>query len=152
MHGLAATDRSGAAGKAALYDAAATRRTYAHLLSLTGEIVKSGWPVIVDAAFLKMEERRQFRNLAGALGVPFIIFDLHAAEETLRKRVAARERENRDPSDAGVQVLLNQLAFAEPLAADEMADTIAVDTDADLDPGDVAQLCANIAAQLAADL
>jgi predicted kinase len=131
LHGLAATDRPDAAG-AALYGASSTQKTYAHLLDLAEQVVKAGWPVIIDAAFLERSQRKQFRMLASRLGVPFFIFDIRAGEQTLRRRVAIRSQQNRDASDAGIRVLLRQLAHAGPLAADEMGESIEIDTDTGL--------------------
>jgi uncharacterized protein len=138
LHGLAATDRS---GLESLYGVSATERTYAHLATLAEQVAAAGWPVVIDAAFLRREQRQPFRLLAARLGIPFFIFDLHASEGTLRRRVAARKEQNRDASDAGVRVLLSQLAQARPLDADEMSDCIEVDTDAGIDPGQAREKC-----------
>src|SRR5205823_3168661 len=83
MHGLAATYRGGASPDAALYDPDSTRQVYDHLLGLARQAVEAGWPVIVDAAFLKAGQRHPFEKLASALGIPFIIFDMQAGEATM---------------------------------------------------------------------
>jgi len=133
LHGLAATQRAAAAPDSGLYDAAATRITYERLLQLTRTVIESGRPVIVDAAFLRGEQRSGFALLAHELGIPFFIFDLHASEAALRERIAARARADSDASDAGLEVLAHQLAQHDLLAAEELPDVIAIDTDAGVD-------------------
>jgi predicted kinase len=48
-------------------------------------------------------------------------------EATLRERVAEREREANDASEAGIAVLERQMATIEPLTADERGDAVIVD-------------------------
>jgi len=81
--------------------------------------VKSGYPVIVDATFLKRSHRDRFRKLAQRLGVPFTILDFQADTVLLRARILRRSREEKDASEATLAVLDHQLADQEPLAADE---------------------------------
>jgi aminoglycoside phosphotransferase family enzyme/predicted kinase len=129
MHGLAMTSRAGAGPDAALYSAAATQMTYDRLLQLARQILEAGMPVIVDAAFLKKAERKQFEEVAHQLSVPFFIFDVHASEAVMKERIALRMQMNHDPSDAGVEVLMRQLIWNEPLAEDEMKYAITVDSE-----------------------
>lgn len=138
LDGLSATDRSGGNG---LYREVVTRKTYAHLESLAGAVAAAGWPIIIDAAFLKREQRNPFRHLAARLGIPFIVLDVHASEDILRKRVAARAEQGRDASDAGVQVLQSQLAGAQALGAEEEHASIRIDTDAGIDASAVQKIC-----------
>lgn len=127
MAGIPATSHE-AAGSA-LYGADVTQRTYAHLLSLARIVVESGWRVIVDATFLRRSQRAPFAALATEMGVPFVILDVRASESTMRKRLAARERSGKDPSDAGVAVLELQLRQHEPFSDDERACAVTVDTE-----------------------
>ncbi|OGB22298.1 MAG: hypothetical protein A3I66_13845 [Burkholderiales bacterium RIFCSPLOWO2_02_FULL_57_36] len=133
MHGLAATSRVEAAPDAGLYDAAATQLTYGRLCILARHVIESGLPVIVDAAFLKMEQRHLFEDLAHALRAPFFIFELRAAEAALKQRITVRAEQDRDPSDAGLQVLAHQIAHHDPLSDEEMKHTIAVDSEPGMD-------------------
>lgn len=130
MHGLAATDYAGAAPGDGIYAALSTESTYRRLLELARLIVTAGLPVIVDAAFLKKEQRDFFAALARELALPFIIFDLHADVGVLLARVVARQAEGIDPSDAGPEVLAQQLATADALSDDELARSLQVDTGA----------------------
>ena len=78
LRGLRAEDRAGAAPGEGLYAARVTAETYTRLCDLTEVVVTSGFPVVVDASFLKAEQRRIFRKRADALAVPFRIVDIDA--------------------------------------------------------------------------
>ncbi|UCE30741.1 MAG: AAA family ATPase [Burkholderiales bacterium] len=128
LAGLAplADSRSGAA--AGLYTASMTERTYARLLELARQVLTAGFPVIVDAAFLRAEQRRPFAELARSCGLAWVLLALDAPEATLRARVERRRASGSDPSEATLPVLERQLAGAEPPAGEELAHTVAVDT------------------------
>ncbi len=112
-----------------IYGAAATRQTYAQLRDVAGIALRAGWPTIVDAAFLRKDERTSFAELARAVGAPFAVVDCRAPLALLRERVRAREERQNDPSEADVAVLerLAAAAAAEPLDGDEAAHAIVVD-------------------------
>jgi uncharacterized protein len=112
LFGLGADADSGGA----IYTPEATFRTYGRLLDLAADVVAHGWSAIVDAAFLKHAERQAFRALAARLGAPFGILACDAPAEELRRRLRAR---NGDASEATVAVLEQQLAWLEPLDAEE---------------------------------
>lgn len=138
MHGLDARTRgrfSPGTGilESGLYDSISTRATYARLSALAAQVVRAGYPVIVDAAFLKTEQRALFWDLAARLEVPFVILDVRARESTLKARVSARAMLGQDPSDAGLEVLVHQLASAEHLSRQEQRRAIAVDFDRGVD-------------------
>ncbi|MBI5786414.1 MAG: AAA family ATPase [Rhodocyclales bacterium] len=101
-----------AASGGGIYDHEATVRTYGHLRTLAAEIVADGWPVLVDAAFLKRAERDDFRALAAQLGIPFAILACEAPIDELRRRLATRSG---DASEATVQVLEQQVQWMQPL-------------------------------------
>lgn len=88
-----------------IYGADATRRTYARLHELARELLADGALVIVDAAFLKQNERELFRQLAQELGAPFAIASLQAGAATLRARIAQRQSDANDASEANLAVL-----------------------------------------------
>lgn len=109
LFGLGETERVDEAAAAELYSSAAGERTYSRLAELARTIIESGFPAVVDAAFLARDEREQFRRLARDLQVPFLVVACSAPESVLLERVAARERAGRDASDAGAGVLRQQL-------------------------------------------
>jgi len=128
LFGLAPLEDSRTRAGGGIYAAAATQRTYAHLLALARASLAGGWPTIVDAAFLRRAEREQFRELALALGVPFTILDCRAGMDLLRERVAARQARRDDASEADLAVLETLYDQREPLDEGERALALAVDT------------------------
>jgi aminoglycoside phosphotransferase family enzyme/predicted kinase len=88
----------------AAYDAATTARVYAALHEQAREALAAGFPVILDATFLRAEERRAVAELAP--GVPFLGVWLEAPVAVLAARLAARRG---DASDADVEILHRQL-------------------------------------------
>lgn len=118
LFGLAPLAASGSAPDAGIYTEQATTRTYTRLHALARDLLAAGWPVIVDAAFLRREEREAFRRLAEGLGVGFGILATEAPAAELRRRLGARSG---DASEATVAILDRQLGWFEPLGADERA-------------------------------
>ncbi|MCC6211654.1 MAG: AAA family ATPase [Burkholderiales bacterium] len=129
LHGLDARSRTGAEFGAGIYDAAAGERTYARLAALAAGVLEAGYPAVVDAAFLEQEQRTRLLREAQRRRVPCAIARCTASAATLRRRVGAREQRGEDASDAGIAVLERQLARARPLAPEEQALAITVDTD-----------------------
>ena len=95
--------------------------------------MRNGFDVIVDATFLRRSERDPFSRVAAQHGARFAILDCVAPEQVLRERIAARAAENRDASEANLEVLAHQLAEQAPLGADEQRATVRAATDAPLD-------------------
>ena len=129
LHGLQASERSGSALYAGLYAPAASERTYARLAEHARASLEAGYPVIVDAAFLERAERERFAELARNAGATFVIVSCTAPAAVLRTRVALREREARDASEAGLAVLERQLVSAEPLTESEAASAMLIDAE-----------------------
>ena len=129
LHGLDAQARSGSGLDAGLYAPAAGERTYARLAQLAREVLAARYPVIVDAAFLKRAQRERFAALARGAGAAFAIASCKASAQTLRARVAERERAAKDASEAGLAVLEHQLASAEPLTEDEAEHALVLDAE-----------------------
>jgi len=130
LFGIQAGADSAAGIDKGIYSAEAGIKTYEKLLLLTNALLEAGITVIVDAAFLKYEQRRPFRELALKKHMPFIILEFSAAAETLRQRIKAREH---DVSDADLSVLEHQLATSEPVHESELASLIEIDTETEFD-------------------
>lgn len=146
MAGLEAAARSGSGLGEGIYGPDASRRTYARLEALAETILKSGWPVIADATFLRASERGAFRALAARLGLSFRIVACTAPVDVLRARIDARSARGEDASEADRAVLAHQLEIAEPPAADELAQTATISTDAPLE--EVAAACRALAEEI----
>ena len=128
LFGLDADARSGSTLGGGLYSAQASARTYARLAELARAVVEAGYPVLVDATFLKRTQRAAFAALAATLGVPFAILAFDAPVETLRARVRQRAEAGTDASEADVAVLETQLSAREPFEEEELACVVPIDT------------------------
>ncbi len=104
-----------------IYSTDATLRTYARLHELACGLLQAGNVVIVDAAFIKQNERAQFSQLAHELAVPFVIVTAKASLATLRARVTQRRTLANDPSEADLAVLESLLKNQEKLTPQERA-------------------------------
>lgn len=130
LFGIPAGTGSAAGIDQGIYSSEAGIRTYEKLLQLANALLEAGITVIVDAAFLKYEQRRSFRELALKKHMPFIILEFIASAETLRRRIKARTQ---DVSDADLSVLEHQLATAEPVHESELTNRIEIDTEKTFD-------------------
>jgi uncharacterized protein len=126
LFGLRPLDRPGPQQLNKMYSHEASAKTYALLLSLAEEMLRAGYSVVIDATFLKLNQRRSARESASRLGVEFNILDCDLPESLLRDRLVQRLKSGDDASDADLQVLDQQLAGREPLTDDEMQCTIAM--------------------------
>lgn len=108
-----------------IYSATASQKTYNKLAELASTIISAGYSVIIDAAFLKHEQRKPFQQLAKDLAVAYIILEITAPAEILRQRIKARKN---DVSDADLTVLEHQLINWQPLHASEINSLVTVNT------------------------
>ncbi len=131
LFGLSPVEQSSRELKPAMYGGETTRKTYDHLQALAQQLLLSGYPVIVDATFLKRQHRDTFRKLAASMHVPFLILATQALPTTLRQRIADRARESSDASEADLSVLKQQEQAQDPLEPDERAMTIHAGTTVD---------------------
>lgn len=118
--GLNALARTSSGIGKGVYTDDETAFTYDRLLTYARIIAGAGFPVIVDATFLRRAQRDAFHGLALELGLPFAIVNVTADAAELRARIAARAARGNDASEATLPVLDMQIASREPLTADEM--------------------------------
>ena len=144
LAGLAATARPSAQQTAQLYGPAMTQRTYARLNALAATLLQAGLNVIVDAAALRRHERDSLRALAAECDADFRLIECVAPEAVLRARIARRQAEDHDASDADQEVLSLQLRICEIPASEEAA--LRLDTDAD--PAVVRRRCLALVSRL----
>jgi predicted kinase len=128
LHGLAPHAKTASPLASGIYDAASGERTYARLAAVAGDVLEAGYPVVVDAAFLQRDQRTRLRHAAESAGAACVIAHCAAPEATLRQRVAERAARADDASEAGIAVLERQLAGAQPLAPDEEAIAVTLDS------------------------
>jgi len=129
LAGLSALEDSRSPPDAGLYTGEFNARTYRRLAECAQSCLRAGESVIVDAAFLRREERRKLIAMASALGLHAAILHCSAPIEVLRQRIAARRAARRDPSEADVGLLDRQPSYWEPLAAEERGIAVEVNTD-----------------------
>ncbi len=113
-----------------MYSPQASQQTYKKLLALASGMINAGYSVIVDAAFLKYEQRELFQKLATHLSVPCTILQITAPVKVLRQRLTERTS---DVSDANLSVLEHQLTNYQPLHKSETDSCISIDTTQNID-------------------
>ena len=116
LFGLQAHERSSSVVVVDIYSAEATQSVYQHLLTLARGILQCGFSVIVDAAFLKQQEREQFQRLAEELALPFAILAISVDDNLQRQRLNQRQN---DASEADVAVLDKLKSAYETLTTSE---------------------------------
>lgn len=130
LFGLTAGQSAPASPDAGIYTAAASQKTYAHLLELSETVLNAGFTVIVDAASLHLDQRLPFQQFAAAQDLRYTILETRAPADILRQRISKRPR---GVSDAGLAVLEKQLADWQPLDPKEEPCVVRVDTDSPVD-------------------
>ncbi|WP_235813639.1 ATP-binding protein, partial [Pseudomonas syringae] len=118
-----------------LYDAQASGATYARLHELATATLRAGFSVVIDATYLKREQRDAAAKIAENTGVPFLILDCEAPQAVIAGWLAQRQAQDNDPSDATLEVIEAQQASREPLGADEIlrSKKVATNVSSDLD-------------------
>ena len=115
-----------------IYKAEATEKTYARLLELAETLLNANFHVLIDATFLKKQQRQVFVEKAQTIGRPFLILYAKATTEVMQQRILQRQAANTDASDADLNVLQYQLKNQEALTVDEMDYVLMVDTNDEL--------------------
>ena len=105
--------------RSAIYSDEATAATYQQLHEQATAALQAGFPVVIDATYLKHAQRQQAAHVAETCGVPLLILDCQAPDAIIAGWLAMRQGEGNDPSDATSEVITAQQASREPLAADE---------------------------------
>ena len=124
--GYSAHEKTKSAVDGDIYSPEASRQTYRDLADMAKPVLEAGFPVIVDATFLKIEQRALFRNLAAACNIPFIILDVIVSRQELARRVQSRKN---DASEATIEILQHQLRSAQPLTPKEAEHVVNIDCD-----------------------
>lgn len=114
--------------RAGIYSTEATTATYQRLHQLAESALHAGFPVVLDAAYLKSDQRAAAWQVAEQNGAPFLILDCQAPMDVIAAWLQQRQDEGNDPSDATLEVIEAQLAGREELSADEQAHSRRVDT------------------------
>ena len=87
-----------------------TGATYDRLFALAEASLRSGTPVILDAAFLATEQRTGAAEAAARANAQLVLVETVCDEETVAARLAARAVQADSPSDATLSIFRQQLA------------------------------------------
>jgi len=136
LFGLDETEQSGSAVGAGIYTADSSLAAYARLFDLAGELLTAGHHVILDAAFLRAEDREAAKDIATAADCASVLLNVGAPADVLRERLRKRSAAKQNISEAGLDVLEHQRATADEITSDECA--IDVDNSDAVDIGAIA--------------
>jgi hypothetical protein len=131
LAGMAPDTPTASAIERGIYDLESTHRTYARLLECAAASLEAGFNTIVDATFLRREDRRLFEDFADEQRIPLVIVSCEAGRAVLAPRIKARQLAQNDFSEADLKVLDWQLGHEDPLDAGEKARAVPVRTDAE---------------------
>jgi aminoglycoside phosphotransferase family enzyme/adenylate kinase family enzyme len=123
-----------------IYTASASNKTYLRLSDLATIALNSGYPVIIDAAFLERKRRNHFQQLAIESACPFLIVHCEASRDILEARIIARAQRGDDPSEATLAVLNKQIEQQHTLARGEPHIKVSDTTNPVLPPAIIDQL------------
>src|SRR3990170_5277034 len=108
LAGLAPSEHRFEPFRAGIYSPDFTGLTYEALLAEGRGRLRRGRSVILDASFLRREQRRAAARLAGEEGGQFACLLFQASDDAVRGRLARRLREGGDPSDARWEIYAAQ--------------------------------------------
>lgn len=113
---------------AGIYNQDASAATYQRLHQLADAALHAGFPVVIDATYLKQAQREAASQIAEACGAPFLILECSAPDEVIASWLERRKAAGNDPSDANMDVVRAQQASREALSDDELLHSKRVDT------------------------
>lgn len=111
--GLKAGARPGREQIRQLYALKTTMQTYMRLRNLAEALLRAGLSVVLDAAFLRQDEREAMLHVAQRWAMDFAIVECLAPQACLYERLQQRGVLGADASDATPAVMLRQMGFVE---------------------------------------
>ncbi|WP_029407578.1 AAA family ATPase [Thiomicrorhabdus sp. Milos-T2] len=121
LFGIDAHHRVSEEEKQQLYSNEMNRKTYKALADNAKICMDLGFNVILDATFLKRHHRETIHQVAKTCSADYFVFSLLSTIETAKQSINLRQKLNNNPSDATINVMLNQLKQVEEPRADENA-------------------------------
>jgi len=128
LFGLKQFDRSGWDLSREMYSEKSSRKTYTRLFEIASTCLMNDYTVIVDATFLRREERERFMALSRNAQCPVFILHCTAPVKLLEERVTARNLSGGDASEADRSVLMEQLRHLSSFSTEEQSTTVTIDT------------------------
>ena len=126
--GLDPSAQSGSGLAQGLYSSEMSARVYDDLARAAADGLAGGYTVIVDATFLRRDQRARFAELGAASGAATQFVCCQAPPRELRARILARSRAASDASEADLSVLEWQRGRMEPFGPDDPFDVIYVES------------------------
>ncbi len=126
--GLPLFARGDAASRATLYSSGMTRRTYDKLVTEAAGLARQGTSVILDATFGRRALRQQLRETMSGLGVALQFVEAEVDDETVRRRLHARDTRTDEVSDARLEDFEMLMSGYEPPSKTPGADLCVVGT------------------------
>ena len=111
-----------------IYSESASQATYQQLNQLADLVLHAGYPVVLDATFLKQPQRAAAQRIAEETGVPFFIIDCQADDAQIASWLELRQQQGSDPSDATLQVIEAQRLTRDALSSQELTCSKLVNT------------------------
>lgn len=105
---------------AGIYTASTTELIYQTMFSEAEQHLSRGDSIILDASFLKISHRLEAADMAQRTNAVFIIVECVAPVAVVRRRLEARMRERKDPSDGRWEIYLRQQEIFDPIQEQEM--------------------------------
>ena len=119
------------------YTTHARTEIYDLMMEIIDGLIEARFSVIADASFLLLAHRDVLAALAKRKGVALVWIDTSADHDELLRRLEFRKAVRDDASEAGPEVLEYQCGHADSLTEAELAHTVFVRTDRQIDPGAV---------------
>src|SRR5262249_41002008 len=115
---------------AGLYTAAPSAPTHAQMLAEAAGELAERRGAIVDATFQRRADRDTLRVLARRFSVPLLIVECQSDEDVIRRRLAQRQRDGGDASDADWSIYLKQRRRYQAFDPDERTEHLVLDSSA----------------------
>jgi uncharacterized protein len=110
-----------------IYSPEFSRRTYDSLFSSARDILNQGDSVILDASFIKSEERRRAKQIAEEAKADFFIVECLLDQENTRQRIAQRLKQG-SVSDGRMEIYEPQKKKFEPVSETESSHHFVIDS------------------------
>jgi aminoglycoside phosphotransferase family enzyme/predicted kinase len=129
LFGIAETGSSESGVNAGIYAPHLSADVYAHLRATARSVLEARHNVIIDATFLRRQQRAEAMEFADRCGYAAILIVVQAPLTVMRERIRQRQQGACDASEAGLQVLERQFTAAEELAEWEQKRAFVYDND-----------------------
>jgi len=128
LAGVPETASASAPYGAGIYSAGFDHLTYDALLADARARLREGCGVIIDATFIRPEDRRSVLAIGAQAGVPVLFVECQADEREILRRLGERTKKGDSVSDATAEVYLSQRAEFVPITEVRARHHLIIDT------------------------